>query len=336
MTHECDFATGYLCTSLNGVHVVRVNSYSTYLLIRYEHLISSKKKIPQKISHLFLSLAGTATSITSSFFFAAKVLLRQTGVCRDKMRLLLQQKYGCRDKMFFATKYFCHDKYLSQQKFCHNKHTGAWKGSKDCCVTTRVCLLWQNFCHDKGFVMTNIILLWQKFCCNKHIFVTTKDVFCHDKHMFIVTNMCLSRQKFCHDKSYTCGSSCQWYISSLNFIVAVIFPPTLKLWIISSLNFIVAVIFPPTLKLWIISSLNFIVAVIFPPTLKLWIISSLNFIVAVIFPPTLKLWIISSLNFIVAVIFPPTLKLWITYSWVEFCLCKTSFLSWKYTKCMNI
>ena len=290
MTHECDFATGYLCTSLNGVHVVRVNSYSTYLLIWYEHLISSPPKIIKNQSFISI-IGGNCHKYHFFFFFAAKVLLRQTGVCRDKMRLLSQQKYGCRDKTFFATKYFCHDKYLSQQKFRHNNHTGAWKGSKDCCVTTRVYLLWQNFCHDKSFVVTNIILLWQKFCCNKHIFVMTKDVFCHDKHMFIVTNMCLSRQKFCgpmkkfcRDKNYTCGSSCQWHISSWNFIVAVIFPPTLKLWIISRLNFIVAVIFPPILKLWIISSLNFIVAVIFPPTLKLWI----------------------------------------TYSWVEFCLCKTS------------
>ena len=32
------------------------------------------------------------------------------------------------------------------------------------------------------------------------IFVGTKDMFCCNKHMFVVINVCMSRQNFCHDK----------------------------------------------------------------------------------------------------------------------------------------
>ena len=38
------------------------------------------------------------------------------------------------------------------------------------------------FCRDKHDE-TNIILLQQKFCRDKHTVVATKDVFCRDKHM---------------------------------------------------------------------------------------------------------------------------------------------------------
>ena len=65
-----------------------------------------------------------------------------------------------------------------------------------------------HFCCDKSFVATNfvLILLQQKFCCGKYTFVTTKDVFCHNKHMFVAANTCLSLRKFCHNESDTFGS----------------------------------------------------------------------------------------------------------------------------------
>ena len=68
--------------------------------------------------------------------------------------------------MFAMTRIF-----LSQQRFCCDKHTF---------VTTK-----DVFCCDKHtFVTTEDV-----FCCDKHSFVTTKDVFCCDKHMFVVTNV---------------------------------------------------------------------------------------------------------------------------------------------------
>ena len=49
-------------------------------------------------------------------------------------------------------------------------------------------------------------LSWQKFCCNKHAFVTTKDVFCHNKRVchskskLVVTKLLLQQNYFCHDE----------------------------------------------------------------------------------------------------------------------------------------
>ena len=60
-----------------------------------------------------------------------------------------------------------------------------------------------HVCHDKtrllsrwntSFVMTNVILSRSKFCCSKHTFVAAKDVFCHDKHVFVVTKKRYLRQ----------------------------------------------------------------------------------------------------------------------------------------------
>ena len=79
---------------------------------------------------------------------------------------------------------FCCDKHvfvmtnvsLSRQNFCCNK----------------IIFVVTNICPEKSFVATKICLLRQKFCSNKHTFVTTKDVFCHDKHVnkgFVMTKM---------------------------------------------------------------------------------------------------------------------------------------------------
>ena len=75
----------------------------------------------------------------------------------------------------------------------------------------------------KTFVATKSCLLQQNICHDMHIFLTTKDPFCHDKHMFVATKVSLSQQKFCRNKHTfvmtkallccnkddTCGSSRQ-------------------------------------------------------------------------------------------------------------------------------
>ena len=82
-------------------------------------------------------------------------------------------------------------------------------------VVTKVCLSWQNFCHNKHvFVVTNIchdktFVTTKIFCRNKHNFVTVKVLsqqayFCHDQRHD------LSWQNFCHNKKNTFGSSHHW------------------------------------------------------------------------------------------------------------------------------
>ena len=65
-----------------------------------------------------------------------------------------------------------------------------------------------NICSDKSFVPTKYVLR-QNFCC-KTTFVTTKDMFCCNKHMFVTTKMIfvaasandrkVTRQKEQHDE----------------------------------------------------------------------------------------------------------------------------------------
>ena len=65
-------------------------------------------------------------------------------------------------------------------------------------VVTKVCLSWQIF------VATKVLSRQAYFCRDKHVFVTTKNVFCCDKkHVlswqkacFVVTNTYLSQQKW--------------------------------------------------------------------------------------------------------------------------------------------
>ena len=96
-----------------------------------------------------------------------------------------------------------------------SEFSGLWKWlNYVCCdktlVMTSILLSWQmcvltNVCLDKTCLLslqkyaTN---MWQtEFCCSKSfvmtsvLFVMTKDMFYHDKHMFVVTNVCLSWQK---------------------------------------------------------------------------------------------------------------------------------------------
>ena len=59
--------------------------------------------------------------------------------------------------------------FLSQQKFCRNKH---------------VFVMTKYFCREITFVMANMCLTKDLFCRDKHIF--------HNKHIFVATNTRLS------------------------------------------------------------------------------------------------------------------------------------------------
>ena len=70
-------------------------------------------------------------------------------------------------------------------------------------TNTKTCLSWQKACFVMTkllswqiFVVTNMCLSRQRLCLDKHTFVTTKDMFCCDKQLLVVTEVCL----FCHDK----------------------------------------------------------------------------------------------------------------------------------------
>ena len=107
-------------------------------------------------------------------------LLQQTHICCDKTSHLSWQKYACCNKTFIATK---------------------------------LCLLWQYFCHDKNaFVMTSILLLRQNILLLQQTCVTKllswQNYVCRNKYLL--------RQKFCHNKKYTCGSSRQWCTAAQN------------------------------------------------------------------------------------------------------------------------
>ena len=82
-------------------------------------------------------------------------------------------------------------------------------------VATNTSLSRQKYaCRDKTFVATNVFIT-TNICHNKHNFVetkknvTTKDKFCHDKHMFVMTKHIFCRNKTCHNKNSSCGSSHQ-------------------------------------------------------------------------------------------------------------------------------
>ena len=96
--------------------------------------------------------------------------------CRDKSmlaatKLLTQQKRVCQEKTFVSTN-ICHDTFVML-------------------AATKLLTQQKRVCQEKTFVSTNI--------CHD-MFVTTKDVFCHNKHMFAVTKVSLSQQNFFHDK----------------------------------------------------------------------------------------------------------------------------------------
>ena len=123
---------------------------------------------------------GAATSI---IFVTMKVLLWQAPVFHDKHLFVMTKHVFCRDKSMLVTTHFCCDKYLSQQQF----------------------LLRQKY-----FVVTNINFLLRKFCCGNLTFVTTKDVFCHDKRMFVATEVLFATKMIlvaalADDRDWPCG-----------------------------------------------------------------------------------------------------------------------------------
>ena len=68
-------------------------------------------------------------------------------------------------------------------------------------VTTKLCLLWQNFCHDKIMSVATQLLSQQTHVCHDKSFVSTSiwTHVCHNKIMFVTTNICCD--KFCRDKN---------------------------------------------------------------------------------------------------------------------------------------
>ena len=91
-------------------------------------------------------------------------------------------------------------------------------------VATKVCLPWQNFCHNKHILLRQIVAI-NNFVATK---VLRKDVFCRNKRVLVATNTCLLRQifivtniillqqKFCAKLCFVAINTClilcwQWY-----------------------------------------------------------------------------------------------------------------------------
>ena len=99
--------------------------------------------------------------------------------------------------------------FLLRQKFCHDKRV-CW--DKHVFVTTK-----QVFCCNKSMLVTTKFSSWRtRVCRDKHNFVTTDKVFVSTK-TFVVASIlllqqktCLSKQNFCCDRNDTCGSSRLW------------------------------------------------------------------------------------------------------------------------------
>ena len=108
--------------------------------------------IMNTLSTSSLSLARAATSI---IFVATKVFSQQTWVCHGKTP-------------------------LGMTKVCLSQKTLPWC-DENMFVATKLLL-------QQIFVTTSMCLLWQKWYL--HNFVTTKAVFCCDKHVFVSKNIC--------------------------------------------------------------------------------------------------------------------------------------------------
>ena len=110
----------------------------------------------------------------------------------------------CCDKYVFLSTNTWHVFVTTKYVFCRDKST---------LVMTKLWLSQQNILvifwsymsrQNTSFVETKLCMY--HFCCNK-TFVMTKlspQTFCHDEHTFVTT-----KDVFCHNKNYTCGSSRQ-------------------------------------------------------------------------------------------------------------------------------
>ena len=140
------------------------------------------------LSHQSMSFVATKEYLVWHNICHNKHLLWLTGVCHDKKL--------CLDKhTFVVTKdVFCHDKHVLWQKYaCHDKHLvmTKWCLSRQISVVTKVLLPQKHTKIATKIVTASIHLSQQKMC-------------------FVTTNTCLSRQNFCCNKNYTCGSFRQW------------------------------------------------------------------------------------------------------------------------------
>ena len=113
----------------------------------------------------------------------------QTCVCCDKTHLLSWRKCVVMTKLLWRQTYFCGDKH----NFVATKHL-SWQ--------THKYLSWQKFCHNKNIVVTN------NFVTTKVL--SQQAYYYHHKRCFAATNTCLLQQNFCHNKNGTYCSSHQW------------------------------------------------------------------------------------------------------------------------------
>ena len=88
--------------------------------------------------------------------------------CCDKTHLLLGQKYAYHDKSFVMNFLIYHNKTFVTTNICRDKHNFVM--TINFFATTSILLLRQN----TSFVMTKVCLSRQKFCHDKHVFVMTK------------------------------------------------------------------------------------------------------------------------------------------------------------------
>ena len=173
-----------------------------------------KQMEPVEKQHLKNKLLWTVTGgschkyhfcCDKSFVATNTCLSWQTLVCHNKTPVLSRQKYACHN--IFLSRQTCLPR---QAYFCHNK---------------------RHVCHAASiiFVATKVLLQQTHVCRDKHLFVTTKHMFCHDKSMLVTTYFChdkhmfaaasilLSQQKtclscrkynFCCDKSFVATNTC--------------------------------------------------------------------------------------------------------------------------------
>ena len=120
-------------------------------------------------------------------FVATNTCLSQwTYFCHNKRCVLSWQNYVCHDKYLSWQTCVCHNKsfVLQQAYFCHDKRCVLLRQSHVCCDKSMHPSRQNYVCCDKT------ILSQQFFFRDKHTFVTTKNVFCHDK-TFVATKMIL-------------------------------------------------------------------------------------------------------------------------------------------------
>ena len=114
---------------------------------------------------------------------------------------LLQQKYACHDKKNYDKHVFIAAKVLSQVYFCHDTSLLSWQTAV-CRDKGKLVLSRQNyacwdkyvsrqrFCHDK---VLNMFFTTRKLCCDKHTFVMTKVMFCQDKQVFVAATFVMTK-----------------------------------------------------------------------------------------------------------------------------------------------